>query len=234
MKTMKFFAIYIAICLFSLTTFGQYSLRNTVYITPGMNLPGYNFGYPKNINNASLNTLGAGFGVGMLFYFNNPEAEVGSIFNYGLDFTVAEFDVNSNVIVDPNSNNNNPEWFWYSPDPELSSRMVSMKIGPVITIVPQSKIGIDIYAQGMLALSSFDFYNNERDIIDSSPSMTPQYRAAAGFRLGYHVLFLNVEYSWGEPIVRKQSATSPSQITEFKVDQSFFRMGLTFKFSAFK
>jgi hypothetical protein len=235
MKTLKFSSLALAFCLISIASSGQYSLRNTVYITPGMNMPTHNFGYPTNATNASLNTLGAGFGVGMLFYFNDTNAEVASLLNYGLDFTVAEFVVNSNVIVDPNSNNNIEDgWYWYSPDPELNSRMISMKLGPVLTIVPQGKIGIDIYAQGMLSLSSFDFYNTEKDLIDRSASMMPQYRVASGFRVGYHVLFVNFEYSWGEPVVRKQSATNPAQITEFKVDQSFFRLGLTFKFTAFK
>jgi hypothetical protein len=235
MKTLKLSLIAITICLFSVATYGQHSLRNTVYITPGMNMPTHNFGYPTNAKSASLNTLGAGFGIGMLFYFNDTDAEVASLLNYGLDFTVAEFVVNNNVIVDTNAvNYNTGGLFGYSPDSELNSRMLSMKIGPVLTIVPQDKIGIDIYAQGMLSLSSFDFYNTEKGIIDRSASMMPQYRIATGFRVGYHVLFVNFEYSWGEPVVRKQSAINPAQITEFKVDQSFFRLGLTFKFTAFK
>ncbi len=231
MKILQLYFTALIICVLTLSSFAQHPVRNTAYISPAMSMPTHDFGYPTNIQNASLNTLGAGFNAGMIFYFNDNEAEIGSLFNFGLDFTVAEFVVNRNIIVTPNSQSNN--WPWDSSEPELSSVMMSMKLGPIITIVPQNKFGIDIYAQGMLGLSTFDFYNDEKDIIDSSASLTPQYRVASGVRLGYHVLFLNFEYSWGEPVVRRSSADGTG-ITEFTIDQSFFRLGLTFKFSAFK
>ena len=235
MKTMKISLLSILMCLLTLSVFSQNAIRNTIYVSPGMNMPGRSFGYPTNAPNASLNTLGAGFNAGMIFYFNDNDAELGSLINFGLDFTVAEFVVNRNIIVAPDNQDQN-EWFWNSSDPELSSIMMSMKIGPVVTIVPQSKVGIDIYAQGMLGLSTFDFLNTETQTIDSSPNLTPQYRIASGIRVGYHVLYLNLEYSWGEPVIRKASGSNVpgEEVSEFTIDQSFIRLGLTFKFTAFK
>ena len=232
MKTMKISLLSILMCLMTLSVFSQNAIRNTAYVSPGINMPGRSFGYPTNASNASLNTLGAGFNAGMIFYFNDNDAEIGSLINFGLDFTVAEFVVNRNIIVAPVNHNQE----WRPSDPELSSVMMSMKIGPVVTIVPQSKFGLDIYAQGMLGLSNFDFLNTETQSIDSSPTLTPQYRIASGIRVGYHVLFLNIEYSWGEPVVRKASGSSVpgEEISEFTIDQSYLRLGVTFKFSAFK
>lgn len=231
-KTLKIIFITALLCMVGIPSIAQNYLRNTGYITPGINMPTRDFGYPTNATNASLHTLGAGFGAGMIFYFKDDDADIGSVFNFGIDFTVAEFLVNRNVIVSPD--NDEPNWFYEPTEPELTSVMMSMKVGPVVTIVPQNKIGIDIYAQGMLGLSNFQFFNTESNKIDNSPSLTPQYRVASGVRVGYHVLYVNFEYSWGEPVIRKQSTVNSGEVTSFNIDQSFFRLGLTIKFSAFK
>ncbi|MFO8067941.1 MAG: hypothetical protein R6U11_10205 [Bacteroidales bacterium] len=231
MKTKFFFLLLLG--FFSVSTFGQSSVRSTIYINPAMNIPSYDFGYPKNVPNASLSSVGAGFGLGMLFYFTDEDAELASLVNYGIDFTFAEFALNNNYIIVPE---NEDEGLFGNYNSELNSRMLSMKVGPVVTIVPMDKFGIDIYAQGMLGMSNFKFYNDELKMIDESPGLSPQYRVAAGTRIGYNIIYLNVEYSWGEPVIRKASGSvEPGhEVSEFKIDQSFLRVGLAIKFAAFK
>lgn len=231
MKTKLLLMVFVG--FFSVSLIAQNNVRNTVYLNPAMNIPSHDFGYPTNVNNASLSTVGAGFGIGMLFYFTDEDAELASPINFGIDFTFAEFAINNNYIVTPE--NQDPGLFGYY-DTELNSKMVSMKIGPVITFVPQDKFAIDVYAQGMLGMSNFKFYNNDEDIVDSSPGLSPQYRVASGLRFGYNMVYLNVEYSWGQPVIRKATGgEDPSQqVREFKIDQSFIKVGLVVKFSAFK
>ncbi len=225
----KLFLIVALLVMISFSLSSQSSLKNTFYLSPVVTMPTEDFGYPKNVNSTSLNAFGAGFNFGMLFYFK--EEDEASLLNYGVDLTIGEFTINRNSIVLPE----NSYYSFSRNDPNLSSTILSMKIGPVMTIVPQDKVGIDVYAQGVLGLSSFDFYNNINNEIDRSPSLTPQYRVASGLRFGYHFIYLNFEYNWGQPVVRKASGSSVpgEEVNEFTIDQSFFKLGATFKFNAF-
>ncbi len=218
MKTMKSFLFISLLSSFLFTTFAQNQLNNSFYLTPGFNKPLNDFGYPANTTERSLNTVGFGFGAGFIHYFSDESTNP---VNFGLDITFAELSVNINKISVVMDN--------YAQERNISSTMLAMKAGPVITIIPQSKMGLDIYSQFMLALSGFDYHYS--DYTDRA-SAIPQYRFVGGLRLGYNIIYFNFEYSWGQPTV-KRIADNNHNIEEFRINQSFFRFGITVKFKAF-
>lgn len=218
MKTTKLFLFILLFSSFLFTTFAQHQLNNSFYLTPGFNKPLSDFGYPANKTERSLNTVGFGFGAGFIHYFSD---EGTNPVNVGFDITFAELSVNINkisVVIND-----------YAQEINLSSTMLAMKAGPVITIIPQSKMGLDIYSQFMLGLSGFDYHYS--DYTDRA-SAIPQYRLVGGLRFGYNIIHFNFEYSWGQPTV-KRIADNNHDIEEFRINQSFFRFGITAKFKPF-
>ncbi len=214
MKTLKFVLLALLLSFFCMGSAAQNTLKNAVYLSPvSFNKPLSDFGFPKTEIETSLNTVGFGFGVGYLFYFTEPD-----IVNFGADVTFASLDFNfNNISLDGKEELTN-------------SAMFAMKLGPVMTIVPQNQIGIDFYCQFMFAISGFDYYHEGAV---EKVSAIPQYRVAPGMRFGYNVIYFNFEYNWGRPTVKKKAGTSQT-IRELKVNQSFFKFGITIKFRAFE
>ncbi len=215
MKTLKVIILAMLLSFIHHGLFAQSKLKNAVYLTPAsFNKPLSDFGYPSTEPESSLNTVGFGFGVGYLFYFNDPD-----IINIGADITFAELNTNFNNMA------------MYDGGEELtSSTMLAMKLGPVLTIVPQDKIGIDFYSQFMFGISGFDYYYlGEIENV----SALPQYRIAGGLRFGYNLIYFNFEYNWGQPTVKKRIGEGQT-IQELKINQSYFKFGINIKFRAFE
>ena len=219
MKTIKFPLIFVLCSIISINSYSQHSLNNSFYITPGFNKPSDNFGYAENLSDRSLNTVGFGFGAGFIHYFGKSDTNP---VNFGLDITFAELCVNVNRISLVMNN--------YVEERNLSTIMLAMKAGPIITIVPQGRLGLDLYSQFMLGLSGIDYYYNNNDT--DYASAVPQYRFVAGARFGYNIMYFNFEYSYGKPTVKRITDTNHN-IEELKINQSFLRFGITLKFKAF-
>jgi len=213
MKTLKLAILVMFLIFFNLPSVAQSSLKNAFYLAPfSFNLPVNDFGYSTETQSVSLNSVGFGFGLGYIFYFTDPD-----VVNIGADVTFAELDVNFNRISLPDH------------DGMINSTMLGMKLGPVLTFVPEDKFGIDLYCQLMFGISRFDY--NHQGVINNVTAI-PQYRLAPGMRFGYNLIYLNFEYNWGRPTVKETGAGA--HIRELKINQSFFRFALCIKFSAFE
>ncbi len=227
------FLVFFMISIFS--AYAQKGIGSTAYIEPGYNIVTSGFGYPVNYTgpNNSLNTYGAGMGVGMIFYLT--ESEEPRFLNLGMDYTIAELVVNSNNIAYLETDYDNTE---YITETSLVSRMISMKLGPVVTIVPRDRVAVDFYVQGQMGLSMVNFYNDKLDKIEEGADFEVQYRLAGGIRIGYYKTFLKLEYNYGAPTFKKAAelnANSGSSllIDKHTIDQSYFRIALCVKFNSF-
>lgn len=223
--------MFLTTCL-SAMAFSQSALRTTGYLSPGINSPSANFGYSKGVENMSINTFGTGVSGGMIIYFNNEESDVPQRTNIGLDVAFCEIMINNNIVAAEPIFDEYSDSYEFS-EHELKSTIVSIKIGPVLSIVPHTKYMVDLYAQGAVGLSDFSYYDNFTNSFKGSAGMTPQYRVSGGMRVGYQYLFLNVEYNWGRPNIKTVDSNTGS-IRSFNINQSFLRIGFTFKFSAFE
>lgn len=220
--------------LLSLPLLSQSEINSTFYLEPGYNMPFSGYGYPVNYTgvNNSLNTYGAGVGAGVILYMSDSETP--QLIHVGLDYTLAEVSVNSNNIAYLEEDFGGQS---YVTETSLVSRMVSMKLGPVVTFVPKDRLALDVFMQGQLGLSSLDFYNEKEASVDQGSNMEVQYRLAGGLRIGYYKTFLKIEYSYGVPTIKKASSqntlSTQSLIEKHKVDQSYLRVALCIKFNSF-
>lgn len=204
-------------------TFTQNSPSNAHYVNLGFNKPSVEFGHSANSSPQSINALGVSLNGGKIIFFGDKTADNRG--KLGLDLTFVELALNhhvtssvmSNVLVSEN---------------KLRSLIIAMQAGPVYSYVPAESYIFDIYVQGGVGLSNFtyfDHYTNSRRHV----SFMPQLRLTGGLRLGYQFLHLNIEYNWGRPNVKREETTIDTA-REFDINQSFIKVGLAFKFSAFK
>ena len=216
--------IFVCVCLLiNSLALSQNKLSSTGYISSGYNVLSSGFGYPTGVEGSSLGTVGVSFTAGRILFMEERASDKPGTF--GLDFSYVDFAINQNTISSRNL-------YGIPTESILRSAMISMKVGPVYSYATSPGLILDLYAQGVIGMSNFTYYDNYQNQ-PRQLSQMPQIRAAGGLRFGYQFLALNIEYNWGRPSI-KTLDTNSGVIKSFNINQSFLKIGLSFKFSPFE
>ncbi len=220
MNKLKAFLLTSVFCCLHLTLISNESVRNSIYISPSYNSPSANYGYPVGYDDGiSINKYGYGFSIGYIYYFTNND----TLLNYGIDLAILDMNHNKNIVP------SRQERF-------IGSRITSINIGPIVSIVPKNKFRIDIYSQGAVGYSKSRIYNPETNFINRSDGRSIQYRFATGIRIGYNMLYYTFEYNWGQPKLECYVGypVEAWETTTYNFNQNYFKFGFSFIIPAFK
>ncbi len=226
---MKTLIIVLVFCLgcFSKTAYSQNTLSSTGYISPSAGLPSSSFGLDKGVDATSINAAGIVFSGGMIYYFNDDEEDIKRDTYFGIDMTFGEIALLSNTI----KNSYVQGGTVYHNEMNLSSTTLAIKMGPIISYTPGSRFIFDLYANGSIALGSFSYFTHVTNYSRHSPEFIPYFRLSGGVRFGYQMMHFHAEYNWGQA---KTSSLIDGRIYDFKINQGFLRVGVTYKFRAFE